>query len=136
MKAAKDSGFGNGNSEWWVARCSLIPPSMDGRGFRAPSVGSFPRLFQSSRSNSRFHVAGPNWPRQACVECASAYSVAWAAAAFSIHHDQALDHCVEKLRTVLSSKLSIFNVETLSLAAIAINAAESNVNPFQVEDLK
>ena len=55
-KAAKLTGFGNGNSERWIAQCSSIQTSTDGRGFRAPSVGSFRRLFHSSRSNNPPHL--------------------------------------------------------------------------------
>jgi len=73
-----------------------------------------------------------NWLRQACAECSSAYSLAWAALALSMHQDPSRDHCTEKLRRMLSSRTSISNIETLSLAAIAINAAEENVNPFQL----
>ena len=53
-KAAKVTGFGNGNSERSIARCSSIRTNTDGRGFRTQSVGSFRQLFHSSRSNSRF----------------------------------------------------------------------------------
>jgi hypothetical protein len=35
------------------------------------------------------------------------------------------------LKTSLSSKMSVSNIETLSLAAIAIHAAEGHANPFQ-----
>ena len=49
-----------------------------------------------------------------------------------MHKDQGLDHCLMKLRQGLSSNGYISNVDTLSLTAIAINAAEGNANPFQV----
>jgi hypothetical protein len=71
-----------------------------------------------------------NWLRQACVDCSSAYSLAWAALALSMHQDPSLGHCIETLRRVLSSRVSRSNIETLSLAANAINAAEGNANPF------
>ena len=80
-------------------------------------------------------VQGLSWLRHACIECSSAYSLAWSVLAFSIHQDPGRDHCIEKLRTVLSSRASVFNIEALSLAAIAINAVEENINPFQL-DLK
>jgi hypothetical protein len=73
-----------------------------------------------------------NWLRQACAECSSAYSLAWAALALSMHQDPSCGHCIENLRRVLSSRASISNIETLSLAVIAINAAEHNVSPFQL----
>ncbi len=77
-------------------------------------------------------VKGLNWLRQACIDCRSAYSLAWSAIAFLVHQDQAVNHCIADLRTELSLKGFISNVETLSLAAIAINAAERNGNPFHV----
>jgi hypothetical protein len=63
-------------------------------------------------------------------QCSSAYSLAWSVLAFSTHQDPARDHCIEKLRTVLSSRASAFNIEALSLAAIATFVAEGNANPF------
>jgi len=72
------------------------------------------------------------WLRKASVDCLSAYSLAWAALAFVMHQDQALDRCIANLLKVVSSKSSTSNVENLSLAAIAINAAERNANPFHV----
>src|SRR5439155_401307 len=58
MRGAKVTGFGNGNSEPWIAQYSSIQTNTDGRGFRVRSVGSFPRLFHYSRSNSPFPVVG------------------------------------------------------------------------------
>ena len=77
-------------------------------------------------------MRGLSWLQQACIKCSSAYSLAWSVLAFSVHKDPTRDHCVEKLRTVLTSRTPISNIETLSLAAIAINAAEGNANPFQL----
>jgi len=73
-----------------------------------------------------------NWLRQACIDCPSAYSLAWSAIAFSVHQDQAFNHCIAHLRKALSLTDAISNIEILSLAAIAIKAGESNANPFQV----
>ena len=84
------------------------------------------------------HIAEPipsqalTWLRQASMDCSSAYSLAWSAIAFLMHRDQALDHCIADLRTMFSSKGSVFDVETLSLAVIAIKAAEGSANPFGV----
>lgn len=74
---------------------------------------------------------GLEWLRQASVGCSSVYSLAWSVLAFSTHRNPALDHCATRLAAVLSSKASISNVETLSLAAIAMNAADGNGNPFE-----
>jgi len=73
-----------------------------------------------------------NWLRHAVVDCPSAYSLAWSAIAFSAHQDQALHHCIADLHRALSSTAAISNIEILSLAAIAIKAAEGNANPFEV----
>jgi hypothetical protein len=77
-------------------------------------------------------VQGLNWLRQACMDCSSAYSLAWSAIAFTVHQDQALRHCVAGLHKVLSRTDAILNVETLSLVAIAMKAAEGSANPFEV----
>ena len=77
-------------------------------------------------------VQGLNWLRQACIDCSSVYSLAWSAIALFVHQDQALNHCIADLRRALSSTDAISNIETLSLAAIAIKAAEGNTNPFEV----
>jgi hypothetical protein len=74
---------------------------------------------------------GLEWLRQASVGCSSAYSLAWSVLAFSTHQDPHIHHCTERLAAVLSSKASLSNVETLSLAAIAMNAADGNGNPFE-----
>jgi len=73
---------------------------------------------------------GLNWLRHAALDCSSAYSLAWTASAFAIHQDLALNDCIAKLLKTLSSRRS--NIETFSRAAIVINAAQGNPNPFQV----
>jgi len=75
---------------------------------------------------------GLNWLRQASAECSSAYSLAWAAVALLMLHDQAVDLCITRLQRVLGSNSSLSNIETLSLASIAINVAEGKANPFEV----
>ena len=74
---------------------------------------------------------GCEWLRQATADCASAFSLAWAVVAFLIHHDQAVDACIAKLLKALKSKCISSNVETLSLAAIALKAADGDANPFR-----
>ena len=73
-----------------------------------------------------------NWLRRAAPECSSPYSLAWSALAFLMHKDRVANLCVARLHEALSSHSSVFNTETLSLAAIAINATGSMTNPFQV----
>ena len=77
-------------------------------------------------------VQGLHWLRRASAECLSAYSLAWSTLAFVLHQDHTVDRCTAQLYQVLSSKRFISNVETLSLAAIAIKSAEGYLNPFQV----
>jgi len=76
-------------------------------------------------------LQGLNWLRQACGQCSSAYSLAWCALAFLTYQDQAVEVCIARLRTTLTLS-RVLNIETLSLSAIAINAAEGTANPFQV----
>ena len=73
-----------------------------------------------------------DWLRQAWVECSSAYSLAWSSLALLVHRDPAVDLCIKRLHRALDSERSTQNIETLSLAAIGINAAGANANPFQV----
>jgi hypothetical protein len=82
------------------------------------------------------YVQAVNWLRRAFLECTSLYSLAWCAISFLIHQDKAVDPCMSKLRTALVARGAVSNVETLSLAAIAIRAAEGNANPFEVAGLK
>jgi len=72
-----------------------------------------------------------NWLRVTSAECSSPYSLAWSALAFLMHKDRAANLCIARLHEALSSP-SVFNTETLSLAAIAINPTGSTTNPFKV----
>ena len=73
-----------------------------------------------------------NWLRRACIDCSSAYSLAWSVLALATHEDRGLDECIHKLRKVLLSTDAVSSVETLSLAAIALKVAEGYANPFEV----
>jgi hypothetical protein len=73
---------------------------------------------------------GLNWLQRACIDCPSAYSLAWSAIAFSVHRDQGLNDCITHLSKTLSTTDAISNIETLSLAAIALKSAEGGRNPF------
>ena len=77
-------------------------------------------------------VQALNWLRQASANCSSGYSLAWATIAFTVHHDPALNDCIAALGKALSTTDAIPNIEVLSLAAIAIEAAKGNSNPFEV----
>ena len=89
-------------------------------------------LLALTEGNDTTVVQGLNWLRWACVDCSSAYSLAWSSIAFTVHQDQAINNCIASLGKALSSTDAISNIETLSLAAIAINAAEGKGNPFEV----
>jgi hypothetical protein len=73
-----------------------------------------------------------DWLRRASAECRSAYSVAWSTLALLAHRDGSADRSVEQLVAGVCSAGSTLNVETLSIAAIAIKASEGNDNPFEV----
>jgi hypothetical protein len=81
-------------------------------------------------------VQALNWLRAFCVDCSSAYSLAWATIAFIVHQDEAVKHCIGNLHRALSWRNGISNIETLSLATIAINAGQGNPNPFSSGDFK
>ena len=89
-------------------------------------------LLALTESADQAVVQGLNWLRVAGVDCSSAYSLAWSAIALSLHEDQVINRCIANLHKALSSMGAISDVEALSLAAIAINAAQGNPNPFQV----
>jgi hypothetical protein len=88
-------------------------------------------LLALTNGNDATVVQGLNWLRQACMDCSSAYSLAWSAIAFAVHRDEALKHCIASLDKALSSTHAPSNIETLSLGAIALKAAEGNGNPFE-----
>jgi hypothetical protein len=77
-------------------------------------------------------VRGLNWLRQACLNCSSAYSLAWSAIAFLMYRDSIINHCVRNLLRALPAKPAGASVEVLSLTVIALNAVEGTANPFQV----
>ena len=53
-----------------------------------------------------------------------------------VHQDEAVKHCIGNLHRALSSRNAFANIETLSLATIAISVAQGNPNPFSSGDLK
>ena len=71
------------------------------------------------------------WLRSAAVDCQSEYSLAWAALAFSIHQDPLFELCIERLLKFLPKRLLKSNTETLSIAALALDAAANDNNPFR-----
>jgi hypothetical protein len=71
-----------------------------------------------------------DWLRRASVECRSVYSLSWAILALLAHGDKAAGELFTRLVSRLSSDRSAFDVETLSIAAIAIKTHQGNDNPF------
>ena len=74
-----------------------------------------------------------NWLRRACLDRPSPYSLAWSALALSAYGDLTLGDCVADLERTLSTASPTSNIEALSLAVIAMNAAQQHANPFRVE---
>jgi hypothetical protein len=72
------------------------------------------------------------WLREASIDCPSIYSLSWTVLASLIYRHANLNRSVVNLYRALSAKSAVSNVEALSLAVIAINAVESDGNPFMV----
>ena len=119
-RACPQSGWNAGNG---IVFGSALRPHIDTTAIA---------LLALTNGNDDAVVQGLNWLRQACVDCSSAYSLAWSAITFTLHRDRALNHCIVGLTRALSFTGTIFNIETLSLAAIALKAAEGKGNPFEV----
>ena len=88
-------------------------------------------LIALTEANDAVAAQGINWLRGTCMTCPSAYSLAWAAIAFSVHRDQALNDSIATLSETLPID-AMSNMETLSLAAIALKSAGGGGNPFSV----
>jgi hypothetical protein len=72
-----------------------------------------------------------DWLRRASVESRSVYSLSWAILALSAHGDKAAGELFPRfVSRLLPSDRSTLDVETLSIAAIAIKTHEGNDNPF------
>jgi squalene cyclase len=89
-------------------------------------------LIALTEANDPVAAQGVNWLRRACMDSPSVYSVAWSAIAFATHQDPAFNACIAHLNNRLSTTNAVSNVETLSLAAIALKSAEETENPFVV----
>ncbi|HET9219775.1 MAG TPA: hypothetical protein VFR18_22530, partial [Terriglobia bacterium] len=72
------------------------------------------------------------WMRQVYPECSSPYSLAWSVLAFATHGDEALRPAIKRFENSFLQNQIAFNVEALSVAAIALDAAQGEPNPFQV----
>jgi hypothetical protein len=87
-------------------------------------------LLALTDENDATVLRGLDWLRQAWMDCSSAYSLAWSAIAFTVLRDRALEDGLANLIRALYSMDA--PTETLSLAAIALKAAEGKGNPFEV----
>lgn len=72
------------------------------------------------------------WLKQAYAECSSPYSLAWSVVAFAAHKDEAFLSCTERLEAALLQQTIALNIETLSVAVIALDVAQGKPNPFQL----
>jgi hypothetical protein len=118
-RACPQGGWNSGNG---IVFGSALTPHIDTTAIA---------LLALTNGNDATVAQGLNWLRQACMDCSSPYSLAWSAIAFTVHRDEALNHCIMVLNEALSSADATSNIETLSLAAIALKAAEGNGNPFE-----
>jgi squalene cyclase len=73
-----------------------------------------------------------SWLREASSRCSSGYSLAWSTLAFLLRDRQSAESSLARLCEVLPGDLTTLSTDTLSLAAIAIRAAEGGRNPFKV----
>jgi hypothetical protein len=89
-------------------------------------------LIALTEANDAVAAQGLNWLRRTYMECPSAYSLAWSAIAFTMHQDPSFNDCIAHLNNRLSTTNATSNIETLSLAAIALKSAEGTENPFVV----
>jgi hypothetical protein len=87
-------------------------------------------LLALTTGNDAAVAQGLDWLHRACMDCSFAYSLAWSAIA-SCTEIRALNHCIAGLDKAVSSTDAISNIETLSRAAIALNAAKGTGNPFE-----
>ena len=72
------------------------------------------------------------WLKLAHAECSSPYSLAWSVLAFAAHGNEAFRQGTERLKAAVLQKWPALNIETLSVAAIALDVAEGKPSPFQL----
>ena len=98
-----------------------------------PHIDSTAIALLALSDNADGHASkGLNWLRHACLNCSSAYSLAWSVIALLVHRDSTINYCVSNLLTALPVKFAAASVEVLSLSVIALNAVQGIANPFQV----
>jgi hypothetical protein len=73
-----------------------------------------------------------NWLREASGRCSSGYSLAWSTLAFLLRDRPSAELSLARLCKLLPGDFTILSTDTLSLATIAIRAAEGGRNPFKV----
>src|SRR5439155_14844102 len=85
-------------------------------------------------------VQALDWLRQACVECPSAYSLAWSALALLMHDDPALDGCIAGLRMLhadqYSDKLDELVYDGLRLFNLDVRGKSVLLKPNIVESIR
>jgi len=73
-----------------------------------------------------------NWLRESSGKCSSGYSLAWSTLALLLRDRPSTELSMARLCEVLPGEFTTLSTETLSLAAVAICAAEGGRNPFKV----
>jgi hypothetical protein len=72
-----------------------------------------------------------SWLEASVAHCSAPYSLAWASLALATRGPDEFASCIGRLRGVLLSRTGPLNIETLSVAAIALGVAEGENNPFR-----
>jgi hypothetical protein len=119
-RACPRGGWNAGNG---IVFGSPLPPHID---TTAIALLALTDAMDSTRNQ------GLDWLGRAFGDCSSVYSLSWSAIALAVYRDGGLSHCISALDKALSFTNAIVDTETLSLAAIALNAAEGRENPFEV----
>jgi hypothetical protein len=71
------------------------------------------------------------WLKTSVGHCSAPYSLGWASLALATHDLDAFTSCIGRLRSAVLSRTGSLNIETLSVAAIALGAAEGETIPFR-----
>jgi hypothetical protein len=119
-RACPGGGFNAGNG---VVFDSALPPQVDTTAIA---------LLALDRGTESAATPALGWLRVAYTNCRAAYSLAGATLAFLAHRDPAADLCASHLYRAFTGKRATLDIETLSLAAIALHATDRGMNRFEV----
>lgn len=119
-RACPDGGWNAGNG---VVLGSPLKPHID------PTAIALLALTDRATHQTTRHAL--SWLRANVRQCSAPYSLAWASLAFTEHELEAFASCIDRLHQAIMSRATPVNIETLSVAAIALGIAEGEPNPFQ-----